>query len=235
MDFRNKYQLLEKLIADCTGLGLNSRLPTDYFNAAFADLKTYPFELFDRLFCSLHGTNLQDVSVSQHGLFMNLMFLLHNLDMLVRGQRRIRLLHELNLAEMPGRIVILADRSANLPEKPNIEYLGRVQHADYLELLRDSRLHLFANPTYPNVVNERIPVSLEAGCAVVCDAIPSLAGFPANEAVFISRGKMPLSDIAQIASVGFDERIRKSRKRIEKYPTQDDALYCLFKTLLKDS
>jgi hypothetical protein len=75
-------------------------------------------------------------------------------------------------------------------------------------------------------------MSLEAGCAVVCDAVPALSGFPEDEAVFVHRRDTPINDIARNATDGFDERLRNSRHRIAEYPPLAGVLRDLFQTLL---
>lgn len=233
MDFRTTFPSLSEVAADCADLGLDKRLTTYYFDAALSDVKTYPFELFERVFSSLHSIGLRDLHASQNVLFLNVMLILHKLDMIVRGQRRKNLLNSLKPEEMPGKIVILAKHTVGLPEKPNIEYLGPVRYSYYIELLRDSRLHLFANPTYPNVINERIPVSLQAGCAVVCDSNPALEKLPVGEAVFSKQGEATLADIARPLSVDFDDRIHQSTQRIAQYQTKIEVLHDLFNLLLE--
>jgi hypothetical protein len=231
MDFREKYPSLETLAAHCTKINLNSRIATDFYDMAVHDPALYPFDLFDKILVSLHGTNLQTIAIDHDNLFLSLMHLLHNLDMCVRGQRRIRLLNALDLNAMFGRIVILGSFFPGLPQGSNIQYTGHIKYGDYISLLGDSRLHLFANPTYPQMVNERVPASLDMGCAVICDSVPALAKFNSHDGVFTYEDNMKFPDIAHIAADNFDERIQHGQEKVAKYPRSLDILHQVFLSL----
>jgi hypothetical protein len=233
MDFRENYPSLEILAAHCEKLKLNSRVATDYFDLAMSDPALYPFDLFDRVLTDLHGIGLQTVAVKHDNIFLSLMNLLHNLDMRVRGERRLRFLAAIDLNAMFGRIIILGSYFPGLPQGPHLQYTGRISYIDYLALLEDSRLHLFANPTYPQMINERVPASLDMGCCVICDSVPALAkaGFNSDNGVFIYEDGMKFPDIANIAANGYDERIQRGQKQVKKYPRSFDILQQVFQSL----
>src|SRR5262249_40278387 len=132
-------------------------LPAALYESLIGNRVDYPYRVFERVVLDQTGARPAD---NDRERFRVLVQILHLVDMRVRRGRRINLLRSLRSEACGGRVVYLSPPTPMLPHSPNAPFLGHVPPSQYLELLASSRMTVFANPTYPRAVNERVPAAL---------------------------------------------------------------------------
>ena len=218
---RNTNLTLESIIGKCKNSPsfLDERLVANYVDAAIDDYKTYPLTLFASVFRDCYGVDLEKTrNVTMNGepmIHFMLFNILHDLDMWIRSERRIKMLKTLDMTSFKGKITILSDMIPGIPQGDNIFYIGQQTYKDYIRLLRRSRFNVFANATYhPNYINERVADSLIAGCSAISDFHYDLKEFGSNNGVFVQDEQISLSDIVEVAKKDYDQNVANGRNII---------------------
>ena len=232
MSIGNDEPSLEPIIQKCLKNGLNRRIVDDYVAAAIDDHETYPFALFAKVVRNVFNIEIQDLAKQHRKLFIYLMAeVLHYLDYWVRNKRRYKMLASLDFDSFSGKVVVLGMSKpvVGMLQGPNVQYVeikGTDSFTEFLAYIERSRFIVFAHPTYPQTVNNRIYNTLPLGSAVICDYNPALkqAFDCANEGIFIQEEGMRLQDITEMAKDRYDERIALGRNRI----LQQDNLYEIY-------
>ena len=109
--------------------------------------------------------------------------LFHLIDMKYRYSTRVNIFNEYCELFPHQHILVLGNKMPGLKPNKNTEFVGNLVFEDYLKLLDVAKTTLFANPTYPNVVNERIFAALQRNVDIICDenkAIHNVLGGPST-------------------------------------------------------
>ena len=100
--------------------------------------------------------------------------ILHMVDFQIRLDRRLRMLVELFKTNTDKRIVITADPEIGkafqgISDSMNIEWIGEIPANDLEKMYGDAKIVLSCNPTFPDVVHERIRNAMYFGACVISD------------------------------------------------------------------
>jgi FkbM family methyltransferase len=148
------------------------------YKQAMEDYETPILDMFEKHSKTVLGApytfNKQKTNVD-----LGWMQVLHLVDFQIRLDRRLRILVELFKTNTDKNIVItaspeLAQAFPGLTDDMNIEWVGEMSAQELDKLYADSKVVLSCNPTYPDIVHERVLNAMAMGACVISDHNPML-------------------------------------------------------------
>lgn len=183
MDFRKDIYEVESIISLLEStFSCKHPLDQSVYNDIFEECMNNPslstFEIFSNLIEN-KGFSLNVVAQEDPTLLDFFMYALHIIDINVRKTRRFNYIVKF-FKMYPNLKVLLCDPhdALNLKGRTNnLTKISSINYVTYHGLLSRSRYTLFSNPTYPNLVNQRIVDGINNGCLSICDYVPALDEF----------------------------------------------------------
>jgi len=149
------------------------RLANAFYESLRHDRTTFPLALAEPLLKEFYGASWAELAQDFEQL-KAVGTVLDAVDLCVRGERRLEILHGL-LRDTGGlRIAMVDSGLPPLPKISNVEVIPTVKASALGRIMGQSRVVLHVHPTYPGGVHERVINAMAAGSAVLSDPVPRL-------------------------------------------------------------
>lgn len=193
---------------------------------------------FFDVYSSINGTSFQfnRIKTKEDYIWMDMLDLV---DQHIRQWRRYKWLTELANSSLHLNIVVTQDKKKSIFRRQDlsgsnyIKWIGHIPSEQLDRLYGNSKMVLHRNPTYPNMLHERVQIGMQNGCCIITDRIPGLTSRFIDEEhlLFLNNQDGSLIELLQSKKSCLEDIAMNGRYFFAKNYTPEEACKSLLREM----